>query len=98
MNQNIIILKIGFEKKANTLFFKLFDEFRERTVCIDRRSCESFFQNLQGTYSIRLKSELEQLAMNFIEQERSLKDELNSLLSGSIRFYLHEFLLRSRSL
>mgnify|MGYP000934224136 CR=1 FL=1 len=98
MNENIIILKIAFEEKAKSIFFDLFEEFREKSFSIDRNSRESAYQNMQSGYSMRLKMELEELAMNFLDKERALQDELNNLLAGSIRFYLHQFLMRSRSL
>ncbi len=93
-------LNVEFNESAIKAFFSLYSDFKTSVRTLDRQKDDNVFQQVQGTYANRLKQQLESIATDLIDKNRSLKDinHVKKTLTDSIGAYVNEFIQKSRSL
>jgi|KBSSwiS6_1023812.scaffolds.fasta_scaffold00656_2 hypothetical protein len=93
-------VNIEFNNKAKNIFFSLYEKFAESVKQLNRRKDDNVFQQQLGKYLKTLKSQLENLAMEMLDKNKSTKNisQLNKKLADEINIYLGEFRQKSRSL
>lgn len=91
---------IEFNNKAKNIFFSLYEKFAGSIKQLDRRKDDNVFQQQLGKYLQTLKNQLENLALELLDKNKSTKNisELNKKLADEINTYLGEFRQKSRSL
>lgn len=93
MNKEYEQLSIEFTSKAQKLFVFTYDKFRETTKKLDRQTDENVFQLQLAKFSATLKVQLEQIAYEILQSNKTLKDikQANQVLKDKISVYLVEF-------
>lgn len=91
---------IEFNNRAKKIFFSLYENFKESAKLLNRRRDDNVFQQQQGKYLQTLKQQLESLALEVLNKNRSSgnNNELTKKLTGEINEYVKEFMQKSRSL
>lgn len=91
---------IDFNNHAKKIFFSLFDKFIDSTKQLDRRKDDNVFQQQQGKFLNSLKNQLEDIAREFLHNNRALENisQLTRQLTEGINAYLYEFRQKTRSL
>jgi hypothetical protein len=91
---------IEFDSKASTLFFSLYEKFKDAVKHLDRRKDENVFQLQQAKYLNELKSQLDHLAKGLLNKYNSMKSvsQLNKKFTDEINQYQNEFRQKSMSL
>ena len=89
-----------FNNSAQRLFFLTYENFSVFAKQLNRQQDENVFQQQLGKYLRTLKLQLEGIAEEVIQKNKSLKeiDRCNKLLTEKIDFYLNEFRQKSRSI
>lgn len=93
-------LMLNFNDKAQQLFYHIYEEFVQSVKDIDRQQHEHLFHQCQGKYAIALKQRLEQQALNFIADNRTMPtlDRFQKKVPVLIQQYILEFLQQARLL
>jgi len=91
---------IDFNKRAQKIFFSLYGKFKESAKLLDRARDDNVFQQQQSKYLQALKQQLESLALEILNKNRSVgnNSQLNKKLTDEINEYVKEFRQKSRSL
>lgn len=91
---------VEFTDRAKQIFFIAVEEFLTVTKKLDRYAEEYRFNRLKEQYVLSLKQRLESLASEYIRYNQHHKQlrELDQKLQEEIKVYLHQFVLRIRSL
>ena len=91
---------IDFNKRAQKIFFSLYGKFKESAKLLDRVRDDNVFQQQQSKYLQTLKQQLESLALEILNKNRSVgnNSQLNKKLTDEINEYVREFKQKSRSL
>lgn len=91
---------IDFNKRAQKVFFPLYEKFKESTKLLNRVRDDNVFQQQQSKYLQTLKQQLESLALEILNKNRSVgnNSQLNKKLTDEINEYVNEFRQKSRSL
>ena len=91
---------IDFNKRAQKVFFPLYEKFKESAKLLDRVRDDNVFQQQQSKYLQTLKQQLESLALEILNKNRSVgkNSQLNKKLTDEINEYMKEFRQKSRSL
>ena len=91
---------IDFNKRAQKIFFSLYGKFKESAKLLDRARDDNVFQQQQSKYLQTLKQQLESLALEILNKNRSVgnNSQLNKKLTDEINEYVKEFKQKSRSL
>jgi hypothetical protein len=99
MNSGFDQLLFDFDAKAIKVFFSLFDRFKDSTTRLDRKKDENVFQQQLGKFQFTLKEQLEMVAKELIEKNKTITNitHCNKVLSERIAYYLNEFRLKSAS-
>ena len=93
-------LRVDFNNNARKIFFALYTEFSNSIKKLDRKRDDNVFQQQQGKYLHALKNQLEGLAGETLDKNRTGKntEQFNRMLLDEISMYLNEFRQKSRSL
>jgi len=99
MNKGFDQVEFDFNTKAIKIFFSLFDRFKDSTSRLDRKKDENVFQQQLGKYQYSLKEQLEMIAKELFEKNKTIINisQFNKILSDRISYYLNEFRLKSSS-
>jgi len=89
-----------FNTKAQRLFFLSYERFRYSTKGLDRKKDENVFQQQLGKYMYTLKLQLEGIASELLQKNKTLKDidKFSRVLIDKINSYLSEFTQKSKAL
>ena len=100
MDSEFAQLSVDFNNNARKIFFVLYTEFSDSIKKLDRKRDDNVFQQQQGKYIHALKSQLEDLAREILNKNRTAKsiEQLNRRLMDEINMYLNQFRQKSRSL
>jgi hypothetical protein len=100
MNNHVDEYNILFHSRASAIFSSLSRDFKCSTGALDRLNDENVFQGLQAKYTIELKRQLQEVALEVLEQFSAGRDRegFNRILTSSIEEYTNEFLQKARSL
>ena len=99
MNKEYEHLSLDFTTKAQRLFIFTFEQFRDSTKKLNRHKDENVFQLQVGKFAATLKQQLENIAIELMKKNRSLKNArlCNKILTDHIEGYLNEFRRKSWS-
>ncbi len=100
MQENTDKIIIQFNDTAAALFASLFNRFKETIRTVDRQRHENSFQQIQGKFIYTFKLQLENIAGQIIETNRSHHqiDRVKRELKDRISNFLAEFTRKARSL
>lgn len=100
MNNHVDEYNILFHSRAGAIFSSLSRDFKCSTGSLDRLHDENVFQRLQAKYTIELKRQLQEVALEVLEQFSAgrYREGFNKILASSIEEYTQEFLQKARSL
>ena len=96
-NQHI---QVEFHARARAIYFVVLDEFGDSVKEVNRHKEEYRFVQIKERYTHTLKQQLEDIANTLIRQNQHCRQlsELQHGLQQSIKDYLHDFLIKSRSM
>ncbi len=100
MNKEYEQFSLEFTTKAQKLFIFTFEQFRDSTKKLNRQKDENVFQLQVGKFVATLKQQLENIAIEIMKKNSSLKNSslCNKILTDHIKNYLNEFRRKSRAL
>ena len=93
-------IQIQFAHKAKHIFFEALDEFQMATKSVDRSLEEYKFNQLKEQHVHSLKQRLTLTAREYIEQHQHHNQgrELDQMMQKEIKSYLHQFVVKIRSI
>ena len=93
-------IQLQFAHKAKDIFFGAVAEFQSATKKVDRNVEEYKFNSLKEQHVHSLKQRLTEMAREYIEQQQHNKQvrELDQWMQQEIKSYLHQFLVKIRSI
>ena len=100
MQNDLELIQTQFAHKAKNIFFAALQEFQLAANKIDRNLEEYKFSGLKEQYVHSLKQRLTQTAQEYIEHQQHHKQvrELDQMMQEQIKSYLHQFVLKIRSI
>jgi hypothetical protein len=93
-------IQVEFHTQATVQFFSIYHAFEDAVSNISRRNEEHKFQELKKHYAAAMEQELEVMAKKVLSKYKDEKQvkEVNQMLHGFIRDYLHRFIQKVNDL
>jgi len=93
-------IQVQFAHKAKDIFLAALEEFQLAANKIDRNLEEYKFSHLKEQYVHSLKQRLTETAQQYIERQQHNRQvrELDQMMQQQIKSYLHQFVVKLRSI
>jgi hypothetical protein len=100
MEQNMEQINFMFNDRAKTVFFRLYEEFKNAIAAVDRQGQEDTFQKLQTQYVNTLRVQLESVALDVLQrnERHPQRTQLQRAFTSGINTYIAEFIQKIRCL